>query len=209
MNEEACRYLPPSAISERRPFGRLFVCYNHRMTEVQKAKTEDAEGIYEVQRRTWLDTYPNESFNFSLEDIRQRIEGEHRELIPKKVERIRNAIANTNASEQFFVVKDAGKVIGYTAPALINDQRRIGAIYILPAYQGKGVGGKLLQKAIEWHGRDEDIFLHVASYNQNAIEFYKKYGFHFTREVEDDSALVKAGKAKAIPSIEMVLPARR
>ncbi len=174
---------------------------------VQPAKPEDAEGIFDVQRLTWIATYPNAEAGITEEDIRVRVEGEHGELIPQKIERWRSGIEATGNERATFVVRDNDKVVGFVAPGIRDGQRRIGAIYVLPETQGKGVGGKLLQKALEWHGRDEDIFLHVATYNHNAIDFYKKNGFEETgNEIKDEVAQLDNGKE--IPEIEMVLKAK-
>ena len=106
-----------------------------------------------------------------------------------------------------FVARSHHKVVGFAASVIQDDgQRRIGAIYVLPEMQGKGIGGSLLKKAIEWHGRSADIFLHVAAYNQHAIDFYKANGFKTTdKSVRDEDA--QSGGAKEIPEIEMVLRA--
>jgi ribosomal protein S18 acetylase RimI-like enzyme len=181
--------------------------FDNQATVIEPAKPEDAEGVFNVQRLTWLATYPNAEAGITEEDIRVRVEGEHSELIPQKIERWRNGIEATGSERATFVVRDNDKVVGFVAPAIREGQRRIGAIYVLPGAQGKGVGGKLLQKALEWHGRDEDIFLHVATYNQNAIDFYKKNGFEETgAEIKDDVA--QLGNGKEIPEIEMVLKAK-
>lgn len=177
-----------------------------RAVTVEAAKPEDAEGVFEVQRLTWLATYPNAEAGITEEDIRMRVEGEHGELIPRKIERWRSGIETASDKRSIFVVRDNEKIVGFVAPAIMDGQRRIGAIYVLPETQGKGLGGKLLQRAIEWHGRDEDIFLHVARYNQNAIDFYKKNGFEETgKEIRDDVA--QLGNGKEIPETEMVLRA--
>jgi ribosomal protein S18 acetylase RimI-like enzyme len=174
--------------------------------EVEPATPEDAAEVFDVQRRTWLDTYPNEEAGITYEDIRVRLEGENGELIPKKVDWWKRGIETAGETRAIFVVRDIGKVVGFVAPSIMNKQRRIGAIYVLPETQGKGVGRKLLEKAVEWHGRDEDIFLHVASYNQNAIDFYKKNGFEETgTKIVDEDAL-RNGNAP-IPETEMVLKA--
>lgn len=183
--------------------------YTKQPLEVEPAKPEDAAEVFDVQRRTWLDTYPNEAAGVTYEDLKARLEGENGELIPQKVERWKEGIESTGGKRATFVVRDnGGKIVGFVAPGIMGGQRRIGAIYVLPEAQGKGVGGKLLQKSIEWHGRNEDIFLHVASYNQNAIDFYKKYGFEQTdAEIVDEKAL-ENGHAP-IPEIEMVLRAEK
>ena len=172
---------------------------------VEPARPDDAEAVFNVQRLTWLDTYPNDEAGITKEDIRKRIEGEHGELIPKKIERWKSGIEVTGEKRAIFVVRDSGKIVGFVAPGIMDGQRRIGAIYVLPEAQGKGVGGKLLQGAVNWHGRSEDIFLHVASYNQNAIDFYMRNGFEETgKPIKDEMA---KGDEKEIPEIEMVLRA--
>ena len=174
---------------------------------IETAVPSDAEGVFNVQRLTWLATYPNDELGITVEDIRKRVEGEHGELIQPKIERWRSGIETAGEKRAVFVARTDGKVTGFVAPAIMDGQRRIGAIYVLPETQGTGIGSKLIQKAIEWHGRDEDIFLHVASYNQNAIDFYKKNGFEETgKEVRDDVA--QLGNGKEIPEIEMVLKAK-
>lgn len=175
--------------------------FTRQPIEVERAKPEDAEAVFDVQRQTWLATYPNDEFGITYEDIRKRLEGENGELIPQKVQRWKEGIESSGERRETFVVRENGKIIGFVAPGIVNEQRRIGAIYVLPEAQGKGIGGALLKKSIEWHGRNEDIFLRVASYNQNAIDFYRRNGFIETdNKIEDDGT-------PPIPEIEMVLKA--
>lgn len=176
---------------------------SHRFI-ISSARPEDAEGIYQVQRQTWIDTYPNDQAGISEQDIRDRIEGANGEKVVNKIDRWRKRIESTGEKGGIFIAKQDDKVIGFVAPGIIEGQRRIGALYVLPEAQGQGLGRSLLNKAIDWHGRDEDIYLHVASYNDNAIGFYEKNGFEKTgRVIEDIDA--HENNAKEIPEIEMVL----
>lgn len=179
--------------------------YNNQPITIEQAVPADAEAVCNVLRQTWLDTYPNEEAGITREDIQRRVEGEHGERIPQNIERWRDRIETKDGTTAVYVARAGDKIIGMTAPGIINDQRRIGAIYVLPEAQGKGVGSQLMQKALTWHGSKEDIFLAVASYNQNAIDFYKRFGFVPTGKPIEDEGDVFNGKQ--IPEIEMVLKA--
>lgn len=178
---------------------------NHSRVTVEKAVPEDADAVSELLRVTWLDTYPNIEAGITKEDIRLRTEGENGERIPRNIDNWRKRIETNDGSVEVFVAREHDIVIGMTAPGIIEGKRRIGAIYVHPDAQGMGVGSELMQKALEWHGRTEDIYLLVASYNQNAISFYERFGFVKTEtEVEDTGNIY--GNTK-IPEIEMVLKA--
>ena len=82
----------------------------------------------------------------------------------------------------------------------------IGAIYVLSEAQGKGVGRKLIDKAVEFLGRDRPITLEVASYNENAIAFYKHLGFEENGNLEPRDMFTFPSGA-VVPEIEMMLPA--
>lgn len=175
--------------------------------EVELARPEDAAEVFDVQRRTWLATYPNEEADISYEDIRRRLEGENGELIPQKVERWKEGIEARGETRETYIVRSEGKVVGFIAPSIRDKQRRIGAIYVLPEAQGKGIGGALLKKALAWHGDDQDVYLHVATYNQNAVDFYKRYGFEQTDAEIVDEIAIQNGNTP-IPEIEMVRRAK-
>lgn len=170
---------------------------------IEEATPDDAAGVFDVQRKTWIDTYPSEAEGITEEDVRARVEGANGELIPVKAERWRNTIAS--GERKVYAAKVDGKVVGFVSPNFNEDdqQYRIGALYVLPETQGMGVGHALITKAIEYIGSDKDIYLHVVSYNQNAINFYEKHGFVKTgNEVTGSVAALPSGKH--LPELEMM-----
>jgi ribosomal protein S18 acetylase RimI-like enzyme len=169
---------------------------------IERAEPEDAEAISELLRITWMATYPNAEAGITKEDIRLRTEGKHGERIPQNIKNWRKRIETNDGSVAVFVARRHGKIVGMVAPGFIDSRRRIGALYVLPDMQGKGVGGKLMKKALEWHGDKEDIWLNVASYNQNAINFYKRFGFKQTNTSIMDQGNVYGNTH--IPEIELV-----
>jgi ribosomal protein S18 acetylase RimI-like enzyme len=157
--------------------------------------------FFRIQAETWLATYPNAELGVSYEGVRQRVEGLKGEKVAKKIDGWRERIKTAGEDHAVFVARDHDRIVGFVTPGNIEGQRRIGALYVLPDAQGLGVGSKLLEKALEWNG-DSEIYLHVAEYNDKAVNFYQKFGFELTgRRFEDED-----GKAlgASIPELEMV-----
>ena len=96
------------------------------------------------------------------------------------------------------MVQDStGKVIGSTTPYVDSEGRQhVGSLYVAKEWHGKGVGGALMQKVIDWSDDKKPIELGVASYNERAKAFYRKWGFV---EVSDSETLF----ANKIPEIKM------
>lgn len=105
---------------------------------------------------------------------------------------------------QVLIAEENNKIIGFCTAGKEKENNRIRAIYVLPNYQGKGVGRLLIEKAFNWLGTDKDILVNVARYNKQAIDFYKAAGFMATGRcgVFDEGAKLPSGKL--IPEIEMV-----
>lgn len=81
---------------------------------------------------------------------------------------------------------ESNEIIGYIGCYKDNDEKKGGfGIYVLPKYQGYGVGKALMDKGLEWLSDTEHISIGVYKFNEKAIEWYKKLGFQFTGESED------------------------
>ncbi len=176
--------------------------------EIERAVPEDAEIICDIRDRAWIEAYPNPELGITAEDIKRNAQGLNGEFVPRRIAYLKEKFANDDGTDlTTFVAKVDGKVMGYIDPIIEeNGRRMISAIYVAPETQGMGIGSKLMKKALDLLGRDQDIFLEVVSYNQNAINFYKKFGFEKT----DAVVPIEEGLPnfmKPLPQIEMVLKA--
>ena len=159
---------------------------------------QDSLGITIVRRETWLSTYPNKEVGITREDIENKL---NLRTIDEDVKRLNERISN-DSSSRAFVAKNGEKIIGFILVVKGKVQNKVRAFYILSEFQGQGIGGRLMNKALEWLGNDKDLALEVADYNMQAINFYKKFGF-----VENGVASSPAAKlsdGKEIPEIIMV-----
>ncbi len=169
---------------------------------VERAMPADAEAIITLKRDAWLGAYVSEENGITEEDIRKKF-SDH--VLAEGIANWQKGIATeTEDGERVtYVARLNGEVVGYTSPCLEEGQRRIGAMYVAPTAQGNGIGGKLLSKALEWHGADSDVYLHVVSYNQGAIGFYEHYGFQKTGK-EFPEEYDEQQDIKLLPEIEMI-----
>lgn len=166
--------------------------------QILAASPEDAHGIVGVRRSTWLCTYPNEQAGITRKDIEDKI---NLRSLAEDTERARKTIVE-NPSIKTFIAKDNNKVVGILVVIRGEANNRIGQLYVLPEYQGKGIGTQLMEKGLDWLGSDKNIEFEVATYNTSAISFYKKFGF-----VENgigDNPVGQLPSGKTIPEIKMI-----
>lgn len=175
---------------------------------IERAVPDDADIICDVRDRAWLKAYPNTELGVTTDDIRINAQGLDGEFVPKRIAYLKKQFAKDDGTGlTTFVAKVEDKVVGYVDPRIDERSRRcIGAIYVAPEAQGMGIGSKLMRWALDLYGRDQDIYLEVVSYNQNAIDFYKRFGFVQTDAVVLDEE-GRPGYLKTLPQIEMVLRA--
>ena len=177
--------------------------------KIERAVPDDAEIICDIRDRAWLKAYPNAELGITADDIRVNAQGRDGEFVPRRIAHLKKQFAQDGGSGlTTFVAKVEGKVVGYVEPIIDEQNKRyISAMYVAPENQGMGVGGKLMRQALKLFGDDQDIFLEVVSYNQNAIEFYRHFGF------EQSEAIVPEEEGrpeymKSLPMIEMVRKAK-
>jgi putative acetyltransferase len=87
--------------------------------------------------------------------------------------------SNVVFSDGDVLVADAGEVVGYCwrQPGWVRH------LYVLPSYQGNGIGGALLGAAMD---ANEELRLCTFQRNEAARKFYAKRGFREIRQTDDD-----------------------
>lgn len=145
---------------------------------IEEAIPEDAESICRIRDEAWLAAYPNEYLGISRNDVLILAQGPNGEYLPRRIKFYRELVEKNDPRHAVYVARSAEDVVGFVSPEIEESgRRRVGQLFVSPTLQGKGIGSKLLQKALEWHGPHTEIYLEVVSYNQDAINFYKSFGF--------------------------------
>lgn len=170
------------------------------IVQIHDATPNDADGVRQVQQRTWLATYPNAELGITKEDIEALFQASSREAIARR--QARQQRINSDPLVHLWVAKEAEQIVGFCLAKKGEMQNNIQAIYVLPEYQRRGIGKQLLQTALEWLGRQQEIVLNVASYNHQAFTFYRGFGFVPSGRPAH-SAVTKLPSGAVIPEIEL------
>lgn len=179
---------------------KALVQENADLVEIQEALVSDAKTLSGIQRDVWITTYINKEYGITKEAILGKGMGSSIH-IAKWEETIVKPQSKT------FIAKVNGIIVGFCFAKKEDNLSRIGSIYILKEFQGKGLGTKLIENAISYLGREKPIVLEVATFNQRAIHFYKKCGFEETGNEIAEEQMVRLQSGIVLPEIEMVLSA--
>lgn len=98
---------------------------------------------------------------------------------------IEELIENENAC--FVVAEVDGELVG-SGYALIEESKPtkkehfhayLGFMYVVPAYRGKGINGKIIKYLMDWAKENDisEIVLDVYAENESALKAYEKLGF--------------------------------
>ncbi|WP_453996008.1 N-acetyltransferase family protein [Bacillus nitroreducens] len=141
---------------------------------IRNMKQEDIKQVQNVAKTTWQATY----------------EG----IIPSKVQEsfLKSAYNDETMKHRLehstlFVAEVDDRIVGFAnySPVREDGKVELGAIYLYPEQQGKGIGSALLQKGIHLDGVTE-IYINVEKENKIGMTFYKAKGFEIVREFEED-----------------------
>ncbi|MBM7661065.1 ribosomal protein S18 acetylase RimI-like enzyme [Bacillus mesophilus] len=142
---------------------------------IRKMKLEDIKQVQDVAKTSWNSTYagiiPSEiqeqflRFAYNEEQMKQRLERSF-----------------------LFVAEVESEVVGFANFSKVkeNGTAELGAIYLYPEYQNKGIGSALLQEGIKELKGVKEIYINVERDNNIGKTFYEAKGFMVVKEFDDD-----------------------
>ncbi|HEV2412239.1 MAG TPA: GNAT family N-acetyltransferase [Candidatus Saccharimonadales bacterium] len=148
---------------------------------IRPAEPADAAAIRTVYSESWIKTHADPERGLSAPVLRYYVEGPNYQKARRRISEIRRRIQDhrdhPERGQDYVAILD-NSIVGYTSPRITKDgTRRVGALYVLPGLQGLGVGRRLLEANLAWHGPDSRVCLNVASNNRRARTFYEHHGF--------------------------------
>lgn len=160
---------------------------------IRQARVADIPKYLAVKKQGWLETYPNKRLGITREMILSRdflsVQRQNREK-----ENFKNKKSRT------WVALLGQKMLGVCGANKQKEENSIYSMYILSKFHRQGVGSLMLKNALKWLENKKPISLVVAKYNNNAINFYKKFGFVKVGNTPG----IKMPNGKRIPSFRMV-----
>ncbi len=168
---------------------------------IRNVRPEDALEVTKLLHETWLATYPNETAGITRADIEYRYKNAY---APERMLKRAENIKNLSATERYIAAEIDSKIVGVASMVCYADFNQLQLIYVLPAYQGKGVGQALWKEVRKSIDSDKKTIVHVATYNNGAIVFYKKLGFAETGKIFTDERF-KMQSGNMIPETELIL----
>ncbi len=161
---------------------------------------EDARSIQEVFYKTWLLTYPNKETGITKEDVEEHFKDAFTE---EKLKIVSDKIKDLPENAKVFVAKIDNKIIGVCRIFIKEDFNQLQAIYVLPEFQGKGVGRLFWLECSKYFNKNKKTIVQVATYNINAIKFYESLGFKDNgKRFSEERHRMPISKA-LIPEMEM------
>lgn len=135
---------------------------------VRTASERDLEAVRSLLVETWHATYDG---IYGADKVTEITDDWHS---PKSL------AARLTRPNSEFLVADDGEQIGGMAFAAADETGKtvmLHQLYVLPRFQGRGVGGMLLEEVLDCFPDAELFRLEVEEANLRAIEFYRGYGF--------------------------------
>ena len=142
---------------------------------IRKIQDEDIQQVQQVAKRSWNATYEG-IIPFAIQE--SFLNAAYNDEMMKR--RIENSF--------MFVSEVAGKIVGFANFSSVKEggESELGAIYLSPDYQGKGIGTALLAEGIMNLDGVKEVFINVEKENKIGTSFYKAKGFDMVSEFDDN-----------------------
>lgn len=141
---------------------------------VRAMEPGDIQAVQNVARRAWADTYHD--------TIPQEVQDKFLERAYSRASLERRMV-----SDVFLVAVLGGEVVGFADfESVSRGAAYLGALYVAPEYQRRGIGELLLREGIAAFPPATRFTLRVEGRNVRAQGFYRRHGFKVTGEAIED-----------------------
>lgn len=142
---------------------------------MKKWSPADFENVRSILRDTWLATY---TALIPREDILEYLDKTY------STDKLNDLYSKDGCSGLLLFVNEKAAAFMRTQISATENRFYISSLYVLPEFQGYGLGNELLQEAVKEAKLNgfKKIHLGVMSGNIKSVEWYRKRGFIFETE---------------------------
>lgn len=148
------------------------------MHRIEAAGPESIETIRTLANATWRISY------------REMISGEQIDYMLEMMYSPSSLLKQMESGHRFFLAYDDTAPCGFASVSPAENKKdkfRLHKLYVLPGYQGKGLGKELLGKVIEFAAASGATALELnVNRNNPSVAFYKNQGFSIAETVDLD-----------------------
>jgi GNAT superfamily N-acetyltransferase len=167
--------------------------------KIDMPKLGDEIGLAPMHIQSWKETYVTPESCLTEEMVDEKLGH-----MLTNTEFRKNTISESleNPSKVFYRVirNNKNKIAGFFHGSKNEEFNELDGIYLLDEVKGSGISGKLMEEFLDWIDKSKPTRLEVFSFNERALNYYKKYGF-----VKTDKP-VQIWK-DILPYIEIIRPA--
>lgn len=145
---------------------------------IEDMESEDIDEATMMRKQSWIDTYVNDEHGVSRKDIEEYFAAKFDSSTKtERIDRFEKGVKE--GTFKAWIARDAeGSVVGAATPFVTDEGvQRVGSIYVDKSFHGTGLGSQLMQNVVDWLDPSRPIQLEVATYNERAKAFYRKWGF--------------------------------
>ncbi|MDQ0481839.1 GNAT family N-acetyltransferase [Guptibacillus hwajinpoensis] len=142
---------------------------------IRKMEERDVNPVQEVAKKSWNTTYEK---IIPLEIQERFLDTAYNDEM---------MIKRLNGSYLYVAEKDQ-QIVGFANFSTVKEEGEVelGAIYLYPEYQGKGIGTALLHEGIKNLKGVKSIYINVEKENSIGTNFYQAKGFEVISEFDDN-----------------------
>jgi ribosomal protein S18 acetylase RimI-like enzyme len=143
---------------------------------IRDTTLDDVVPLRAMHGQSWRDTYPNDEYGVSRRWVEERTAAW---LTPEGIEGSLEHSKNIYGKPFHLhrIAIDDGEIVGIVHASKFDGKQHLEALYVDKAYYGTGLAKRLMEQALAWCDVSWPIDLQVATYNERAKAFYRKYGF--------------------------------
>lgn len=138
--------------------------------KIRLAKTSDLKEYTKLLQETYQSTYVEESLGLTKECFSREI------FVTPDTQAYLKSKLKVGDKRKTWLVFLENKMVGSITIEDKGTEYKLSAFYVLPEYQGRGIGKQLWQKVLSF-AKNKDIILDVYTHNTKAIDIYTNWGF--------------------------------